>query len=342
MMKVKSNIGTSIYKITETISNLNISSSTKEILFAEIDPIYESMLEAGENDIIDFTKISRVIIESPESLIPVIDRIEIQEALFRETTTVNEIDPICKELDEANISEAVSADKKIKGRLPIFFIFNGGNNVVSKSIMLFTQSNFSHVSLSLAGLDEIISFATTNQNYGLVVENWFDFCHIRKPKNIGVHFIDVPIDEYEKIKNMIEFHKAHTNEYTYSFKKLFITPFKTIMNYKDDHTSFICSEFVYYLVVGTSIGDHIPESDRNDILITPKEFREKILAKSTIVYEGGIENFNPASLQAVYKLYDDSTLSKKKEIDARIEKKYEKKPDRAISKLKQLRIKISK
>lgn len=341
-MKVKSNIGTDIYKITETISNLDISDSTKDILFAKIDPIYESMLTAGESDIIDFTGISRSIIEAPESLISTIDRIVIQEALFRQTTTVNEIAPIYKELDDANITEAVSPDKKIKGRLPIFFIFNGGNNVVSKSIMLFTNSKFSHVSLSIAGLDEIISFATTDQNYGLVVENWFDFCHIRKPKNIGVHFIDVPLNEYEKIKNMIEFHKSHTNEYTYSFKKMFTTPFKAVMKYKDDFSSFICSEFVYYLVVGTSIGDHLNEEDKKDILITPKEFREKILSKSTIVYEGGIENFNPASLYAVYKLYDDSVLAKKNEIDKKVEKKYEHKPDRATAKLKQLRMKISK
>lgn len=341
-MKVISNIGKDIFKLINKISTMqDISESCRELLLANLDIIYDAAMNMKENDTLDLRDFSTLMASSP--IISEKDRIVLTETFICSTTSVSDFEPVMKELDtDLSITEATKMSK-IKGRIPIFFIFNGGNNVVSKSIMLFTRSDFSHVSISLSGLDEIISFATTAQNYGLVVENWFDFIHIRKPVNIGVHFIDVPLEEYEKIKNTIEFHKAHTSEYTYSFKKMFTTPFKTIMDYKDENgTSFICSEFVYYLIVGTSIADHLPEEYKKDTLITPKEFKNKVLTKSTVVYEGKMDNFNPAVVNSVYNLYDSSVLAKKKEIDARVVKKYEKRIDAGKNKLKQLRLKINK
>lgn len=330
-------MGKDVLRIIYKISESSVSNDTKDLLFHKLDDVYDTILEMNSSDEISLLDVSEFIKNS--SLISESDRKELVDLLITETVMEYELTPILKEL---NIEEA-PIDKKVKDRVPIFFIFNGGSKILSRMIMALTRSDFSHVSISLSGLDEIISFATTQQNFGLVVENWFDFCHIRAPKNIGLHFIDVPFSEYEKIKNTIEFHKAHTNEYTYSFKKLFTAPFKPLMDYsKDDSGAYICSEFVYYLISDTSITDHLPEKERLDLMITPKEFREKILAKSNIVYEGGIENFNPTSINSVYNLYDPSVLSKKKAIDKKIEKKYEKIPERGSSKLKQLRLKINK
>ena len=330
-------MGGDVLSIIHKISEAPISNFTKDLLFYKLDDVYDSILEMNGSDEISLLEVSHFI--KTTSLISEKDRQVLKDMLITETVVSVDLAPVIREL---NIEEA-PIEKKIKDRVPIFFIFNGGSKILSRMIMTLTRSDFSHVSISLSGLDEIISFATTKQNFGLVVENWFDFCHIRDPKNIGLHFIDVPFDEYEKIKNTIEFHKAHTSEYTYSFKKLFTVPFKPMMDYsKDDSSAYICSEFVYYLISGTSIVDHLPEKERLDLMITPKEFRDKILVKSNIVYEGGIENFNPSSINSVYNLYDPSVLAKKKAIDKRIEKKYEKVPDRGASKLKQLRIKINK
>lgn len=337
-MKIISNIGNDVSKLIYKVSILEgISETTRDLVLSKLDSVYLESLEMTEFDTLDLREVTDFIMNN--SIISENDKRVFKDIFIKSTTLISEMSPVIKEID---ITEAPK-EKKIKDKLPVFFIFNGGNNVISKTIMLFTRSDFSHISISLSGLDEIISFATTDQNYGLVVENWFDFRHIRKPVNIGVHFIDVPLEEYEKIKNMIEFHKAHTHEYTYSFKKMFTTPFKTIMDYsKEEGTSFICSEFVYYLIVGTSIADHLPEEYKKDVLITPKEFKDKVLTKSNILYEGKIDNFNPESAHAVYNLYDDNVLAKKKAIDKRLEKKYEKKPEHAKSKLKQLRIKINK
>lgn len=338
-MKLKHNLAFPITKLISKIAeNEYISDKTKDLLFFELDEAYSNILSMKDSDRLDITDIKPFIME--HVLIPDSEKETIYNLCFTEMIKEEELQPYVKEL---NFSEAAKAYKKIKDRLPIFFIYSGGDNIVSRSIRLFTRSDFSHVSISTSSLDEIISFGTTKQNYGLVVENWFDFCNIRKPKNIGVHFIDVPFEEYKKIKNTIEFHKAHNNEYYYSFKKLFTIPFKPVMNYKDEEgKAFICSEFIYYLVNGTSITDHVSEDRKNALLISPKEFRDKILNKSTIIYEGDINNFNTASVNAVYNLYDDSALSKKKQIDAEIHKQYEIKPERAKNKLKQLKIKLNK
>lgn len=338
-MNLKHNFAFTISEMISKVSESNhISDRAKDILFFELDELYSDILNMKEADSIDATNIKKYIME--HILISESDKNEIYNICFTETVKNTELDAYIKEI---NFSEAVSPDKKVKGKVPIFFIYSGGDNIISRSIRLFSRSDFSHVSISTSGLDEIISFGTTKQNYGLVVENWFDFCNIRKPKNIGVHFIDVPFEEYRKIKNTIEFHKAHNNEYYYSFKKLFTIPFKPIMNYDaENRKAFICSEFIYYLVNGTSITDHLSEDRKKELLISPKEFREKILSKSTIVYEGNINNFNPASVNAVYNLYDDSVISKKKQIDKEVCKQYEKKPERAKDKLKHLKIRLNK
>ena len=321
--------------ITRVSESQHLSKKTKEIMFSKLDDVYYKMLEADVDANYDFYRVWNDINENFE--ISDSEKEIIDFLCFTRTRRFTE-STYLKELD---ITEAVKPEKKIKDRVPIFFIFNGGNNILSRSIMLFTQSNFSHVSLSTSGLDEIISFATTSQNFGLVVENWFDFCHIRKPKYIGVHFIDVPLEEYRKIKNSIEFHKAHTKEYYYSFKKLFAVPFQPVLKYNEPN-GYICSEFVNYIVNGTSIAETLPADEANKIIITPKDFKDKISKKSTVVYEGLIENFNPETVKYVYNLYDESILKKKEAIDKELIKKYEPKQDAAGKKIKQLRIKLNK
>jgi hypothetical protein len=197
------------------------------------------------------------------------------------------------------------------------------------------------VSISTNGLSEIISFATTAQNYGLVVENWFDFNHIRKPKNIAVHFIDVPVEEYAKIKETIEYHKAHNNEYYYSLRKLFTAPFRPILPPKEESNGFICSEFVYYLCNGTSIADS--KDDKHEWFITPNDFRKKILSESSVVFSGDIRDFNPNIVNKVFSLYDESVLAKKEHIDKQSEKMYKKELTPAIKdQLSKFKLNISK
>jgi hypothetical protein len=150
--------------ITRVSESQHLSRKTKEIMFSKLDDVYYKMLEADADTDYDFYHVWNDINENFE--ISDSEKEIIDFLCFTRTRRFTE-STYLKELD---ITEAVKSEKKIKDKVPIFFIFNGGNNVLSRSIMLFTQSNFSHVSLSTSGLDEIISFATTSQNFGLVVK----------------------------------------------------------------------------------------------------------------------------------------------------------------------------
>lgn len=314
--------------------NEYLSDHTKNVVFRELDDISESIASAKEHEMIDLSKLQKMIsIMIEESQMSILENIAFTKMFITQDVNVHDL----------SISESVNVadDKKIDDRVPIFFIFNGGDNMLSRTIMMFTKAEFSHASISTSGLDAITSFATTKQNYGLVVENWFDFCNIRKPKNIAVHFTDVSLEDYSKIKTTLEFHKAHNNDYYYSFKKLFTAPFRAMYKTKDEPNGFVCSEFINYIITGTSINESTIEKE--DYFITPEDFRKRILKRSNTVYSGSIDNFNPSIVKNVYNLYTSSIISKKKAIDAKIEKAFTKDIDAETKKkIKQFKLNINK
>ncbi len=322
-------------KLIHAISmNEYLNDHTKNVVFKELDSITESISEAKDNEMIDLSKLKNILnIMIEDSQMRILENIAFTEIFITQDVEVYDI--IISE------SAGVSDTDKIDDRVPIFFIFNGGDNILSRTIMLFTKAEFSHASISTSGLDAITSFATTKQNYGLVVENWFDFCNIRKPKNIAVHFTDVSLEDYSKIKTTLEFHKAHNNDYYYSFKKLFTAPFRAIFKTKDEPNGFVCSEFINYLITGTSINDST--IDKEDYFITPEDFRKRILKRSNTIYSGSIDNFNPSIVKNVYNLYTPSILSKKKVLDYKIEKSFTKDIDKETRrKIKQFKLNLNK
>ncbi len=311
-----------------------LKDSTKDAVIQEFENISEELNKTEKDGVLDVVGLDKKIFSITEDT----DHQMLDNLLF---TTLPKISDI--ELETLSIEESmdVPSEKKIDDKLPIFFIFNGGNNFLSRAIMLFTRADFSHVSISLKGMSEIISFATTAQNYGLVVENWFDFCHIRNPKNIAVHFIDVPMREYEKIKKTIEYHKAHNDEYYYSFKKLFTAPFRSLLKPGEEKNGFICSEFVHYLCNGTSIVDSIP--DKKEWFITPNDFRNKILKVSNVIYSGGVEDFNPKIVTNVFKMYSEDVMKKKDQLDKKIENSFKKEvSDEAKVQLSKFKLTLNK
>ncbi len=296
-------------------NNEFLTNKTKDIVIHEFENISEQISLLSDDGILDIEGKHKGILEKVDDS----DIQMLENLLF---TTIPKISDIKVETISIEESATIPEEKKVNDKLPIFFLFNGGDNALSKAIMLFTRSDFSHVSISLNGISEIVSFGTTRQNHGLVVENWFDFCHIRNPKNIAVHFIDVPLKEYEKIKHTIEYHKANTKDYYYSFKKLFTAPFRRILKPEEESNGFICSEFVYYLLNGTSVIDDLTDKDKNDWFITPKDFRNSILKNSTVLFSGLFTDFNPKLVSHVFSLYTDEVLKKKVHIDKKIESKF--------------------
>lgn len=309
--------------IRNVVESEHISFENKRVIINILEQDYSKILSSPEDGVVKLSKSKINILENP--LLTPAEKIAVNNILFRNLKNVTEFDNRNTIL---NIDEAVKENKgKIKDRLPVFFIFNGGKNVVSSAIMFFTQGDFSHVSISTNGLNEIISFATTEQNHGLVVENYYDFVRIRKPKVIGVYASLVTLADYEKIKDSIEYYKANTNKYGYSWKKFFLFPFKSkqVTGVNKDTTELICSEYVTYLVSNTELAEDIQKNGGElKPLMTPTAVRDNISLVSQQLYEGMEENFNEKVITEFYDLFHADVLQKKKHIDDKAVKKHSK------------------
>ena len=338
-MKVKSNYAFGIKETMELLSTSKImdllSEDAKQIVQDRVQSDYELIKECvTKNDgtpiELDLSCSKNSILNNP--LLTVYDREIIQESIF---SRIPKEEDFKNEFTVLAIEESMDESKQIKDKIPVFFIFNGGKSLFSRMIMFFTNGDFSHASISTDGLNEIVSFATTEQNNGLVVENYYDFLRIRNPKVIGIHAVLVSFEDYKIIKESIEYYKSDVNGHKYSWKKFFMVPFQLFdKTERQDDPDLICSEFVMHMIKNT---DTIKELDADsEIILTPTDVRNKIKVISQEIYEGPPENFDESLVKNFYNYVHKTAIDKKKQIDKEAVKKYHDKRVRGYDKIKKL------
>ena len=180
-----------------------------------------------------------------------------------------------------------------KGMVPIYVILTSGDSLMSKIIMGFTNSKYSHATIAM-NYYETVSMGTTSKNYGVAVESIFEFPDRWRNKEMKITRRYIPIDIYEKMVYNIEQFKMNYKRIDYSFGKLsrFVKwlPHKRITSYKNQ-TSFICSEFVALIL--SNITDFNNKLKKNvgrgsRFIISPKEVETKIMDTFETIYEGSV------------------------------------------------------
>lgn len=180
-----------------------------------------------------------------------------------------------------------------KGMVPIYVILTSGDSLMSKIIMGFTGSKYSHATIAM-NYYETVSMGTTSKNYGVAVESILEFPDRWRNKDMKITRRFIPIEIYEKMVYNIEEFKKNYKRIDYSFGKLsrFVKwlPHKRITSYKNQ-TSFICSEFVALIL--SNITDFNNKLKRNvgrgsRFIISPKEVENKIMDTFETIYEGPI------------------------------------------------------
>lgn len=168
----------------------------------------------------------------------------------------------------------------------IYIVLTYTGTLPSKIIKFYTKKIYSHVSISLdRDLKEMYSFARLNPYNAFVA----GFLHekigegtFKRFKNTKclVYFMEITDEQYEIIKNTVEYVKENRKKYKFNMLGLFLVSLhrRRIKKY-----FFYCAEFVRYVIQKAGIGENLPE------IIKPEDFR--CLKGLTLEYEGLLANY---------------------------------------------------
>lgn len=222
-----------------------------------------------------------------------------------------------------NISDFKNIKQKVKGLVPIYIVFNDSEAIVSKIINKFTKGDFSHTSLSLTGMDEIISFGAENKNNGIQVENIYEFYSNRNPKKIKIISFFVSEKDYEKISEVLLRFRNQFKKYKYSYRGLILFPFLPSVPPSDGlwkKNKFFCSQFLSWCLsnVTKAITDiNISPNDLNRII------EESDINETLVLYDGNVEDFNENLIHE----FEDSLNINKEKINTKVKKKIKNKKE---------------
>lgn len=187
----------------------------------------------------------------------------------------------------------------------VFLVLSRTGTMPSNVIALFTQKEYSHVSISFdKSLTKMYSFGRLNPTKvlpaGFIEENVNDGVFALFPKSrCLVYKLNVTDKQFDKLKLEIsKFTDKHT-EYKYSIKGAIMAYFKKPYK-KDKH--YFCSQFVSEVLINSGIykTEKVPE------LIKPMDLLE--IKDKTFIYEGYANK--DAAEESIYYL-SHNWLSKK-------------------------------
>ncbi|MFW6015198.1 MAG: hypothetical protein ACOCRK_02025 [bacterium] len=213
--------------------------------------------------------------------------------------------------------------RKVSGLVPIYIIFNNSSHIISKIITKFTKGDFSHASLSLTGMDQIISFGDGKKNNGIQVENIYEFYSNRKPDRIKIISFFVTEYDYEKIYEILTRFRKQFKKYRYSYRGLILFPFlpsvpphHSLWNKKE----FFCSQFLSWClgnITKAITNINISPNDLNRII------DESEVMNTLVLFDGKVEDFDE---ELIYKFEDALGIDKEKtniKVKRRVESKKE-------------------
>ncbi|MGE7667465.1 hypothetical protein ACQKMN_17340 [Ureibacillus composti] len=167
----------------------------------------------------------------------------------------------------------------------IYIVLTETSTVLARAIKLYTQENFSHVSIAFdLELKEMYSFGRKNENNpfigGFIQEN--PSSRLMSNAYCAVYSCPVTNEQYEKLKAMVEHYQSNKRHFKYNFIGLFFVACQ--IRLKRDN-AFFCSQFIATLLqqVGLSLAGRCP------YLIKPADFAK--LPYIHLCYTGLMRNY---------------------------------------------------
>lgn len=216
-----------------------------------------------------------------------------------------------QEIDAKSFLEAQDATSEIPDGLtseylkdkivPIFVVLVHGNHLHSKGIRWFTDSEWSHASLSLdSSLDEMYTFTTDIKNApnkwhktGFAIDTKERYLSEDPHMKVKVYALFITPEQKEKIASAIKWYIDHQDETSYGFKNILNIfmrrPTKRKMK-SGDKCKMVCSQFVYTML---SLVNFKMRKSKDSSTISPADIDE--LSDDTrfyVVYQGGIDKYD--------------------------------------------------
>lgn len=169
-------------------------------------------------------------------------------------------------------------------KIYIILTYTGTN--LSKIIKYYTKDEFSHVSIALdPKLNQMYSFGRLKPynpfNAGFVHERINKGTYRRfYNTRTKVYSLEVNDEQYEKIKDTIEYIKQIRRTYKFNILGLLAVGFRIKIRMKH---SFYCAEFVKYLLEESKIENNLPE------LVRPENFKE--IKNIKLEYDGYLRTY---------------------------------------------------
>lgn len=216
-----------------------------------------------------------------------------------------------QEIDAKSFLEAQDATSEIPDGLtseylkdkivPIFVVLVHGNRLHSKGIRWFTDSEWSHASLSLdSSLDEMYTFTTDIKNApnkwhktGFAIDTKERYLSEDPHMKVKVYALFITPEQKDKIASAIKWYIDHQDETSYGFKNILNIfmrrPTKRKMK-SGDKCKMVCSQFVYIML---SLVNFKMRKSKDSSTISPADIDE--LSDDTrfyVVYQGGIDKYD--------------------------------------------------
>ena len=211
-------------------------------------------------------------------------------------------------INRKNEETKLYGESNTKQGLPIYVILVSGSGYVSKSIRLYTKAKYSHAALMIRYY-ETISMGTIKGD-GLSIESIMEMIHNGRDGNIKIMRQFVSTNSYTRISKRINFYKHNADKIKYSYGKILrylpFIPKKDIKDYKDE-TSFVCTEFVSYIlreIRGVSSKLLKDRGRGSKFMVTAEEMSESLSEAFEVVYEGSIKDMPGDFLYKIEKPYD--------------------------------------
>lgn len=168
----------------------------------------------------------------------------------------------------------------------VYIVLTYTGTIPARIIKFYTRKIYSHVSISLdRDLKEMYSFARLNPYNAFIagfIHEEIDTGTFKRFRNTRcvVYCLKITDEQYDIIKNTIEYVKENRKKYKFNMLGLFLVSLhiRRIRKY-----FFYCAEFVRYVLQEAQLGENLPE------IIKPEDF--KSLDGLTLEYEGLLADY---------------------------------------------------
>lgn len=215
-----------------------------------------------------------------------------------------------QEIDAKSLLEAQDAMSDIPEGLtseylkdkitPIFVVLSSGNKVYSKGIKWFTDSEWSHVALSLdSSLEKMYTFTGAIDGgskwykTGFSIDTKERYLREDRHMKVKVYALFITPEQKDKIATSIKWYIDHQNETSYGFRNILNIfmrkPSKQKMK-SGDKCKMICSQFVYSML---TLVNFRMRKNKDISTVSPADIDE--LSDDTrfyVVYQGSIDKYD--------------------------------------------------